>query len=113
MCYQRAVQKHITQGQEITRLLKRRSGRSVISSMVRYKAKSMKHTDITRAEWMQMKDSIKRSDGVFDLRDLERAVMAKLNVDAQTAKHLVRRQDQQNTMTPRKLARFWNWRASK
>jgi hypothetical protein len=71
------------------------------------KRETMKHTDITPEQWRVLKCSILKPDYSFDLRDLERAVMARFHLDKATAKRLVRRHDQQNTAKPGDISKLW------
>ena len=69
---------------------------------------TMQHTDIAKSDWDALIASIKQPGGVFDLKDLVRAVMVKFNIDETTARRLVRRLDQQMTLKPREIARLFN-----
>ena len=73
----------------------------------RREIRTMKLSDISKAEWDRLIEAIKRPDHSFDLNDLTRAVMAKFDMDERTAKRLVRRQAQQMTIKPRDVARLW------
>ncbi len=62
---------------------------------------------ITLTDVMRLREKVKAPDGVFDLRNVERAIMEEFGVSAKVAKTIVRQVDRARTGRAKTLAQYW------
>jgi len=62
---------------------------------------------ITHEDILEISRSVQKPDNTYDLRDVEKELVASFSVTAAEAKRLVRAWDRANTLSPQQIARFW------